>query len=119
MLGTNVVPLRPIGLFRPEQHTLYVAHFDLAALWLTDHGWEADAGVFLNPTGCEIAGLSTNAPKPEVMNAARIAYENLRGFFREQFNFSEDELPLYEEMLPFETWLVSSQYSHGRVYGYA
>ena len=111
-------PLAQDGLRRPDTHTLDVFHLDLAALWLQDRGWKAEAGVYKSGPIEEAAGLSTDAPSAEVATSFVAAHVNLCGFLQEEFEYTTDELPLLCDMQPGTTRKARSGFRGGRIFGY-
>lgn len=106
-------------LQRPEEFTQDTQHLDLAALWLQDRGWQAEAGVQSVGLGFEMSVLSTDAPVTEVVSAQEGAYIQLCDFLQEQFGFSNDALPVISEMRLIESTSIMSRFPAGRVYLYA
>lgn len=111
-------PAPDADLKRPEHHTLHVLHLDLAAQELTDRGFNAKAGVYVNEQGGETAGLSTDAPIMEVAVSFVVAHAHLCEFLAEVMEYSPDEMPMIQDMQPSQTIKARSCYKGGRVFGY-
>lgn len=106
-------------LQRPDEFTQDTQHLDLAALWLQDRGWQAEAGVHSVGSRNEMSVLSTDAPTTEVISAYEGAHVQLCNFLHEQFGFSYDALPAISEMRLAEATNIRSRFPSGRVYLYA
>lgn len=111
-------PAPDADLKRPDRLTLHVLHLDLAAQELTDRGFNAKAGVYVNGQGGETAGLSTDAPNMEVAVSFVVAHAHLCVFLAEEMEYRPDELPLLCDMQPSQTIKARSGYKNGRVFGY-
>lgn len=112
-------PMPDADLKQPEHHTLHFLHLDLAAQELTDRGFNAKAGVYVNEQGGEITGLSTDAPNNEVAVSFVVAHTHLCEFLAEVMEYCSNEMPLLQDMQPKLTIKARSGYKNGRVFGYA
>lgn len=119
MQTSNVVTIqnkRP--LFRSERYPPELAHLDLAALWLNDRGWRAEAGAYRNRNGDEVAGLVTNAPKEEAEASFGVAFSSYCALLREEYGFDEGELPDGCRFRPSPTTEISLDHDGGQAFCY-
>ena len=101
-----------------RQPNLQIQFLDLAALWLTDNGFRANAGVYANGQHNLVEGLSTDAPDASVNIALVKAYTSLCDFLVEELKFETGDLPMFDELRPIKTSIAKSRYQNGQVFGY-
>ena len=99
--------------------TVLTHYLGLAALWLTDHGFNAKSVTYANGKNNLMEGLSTDAPNADVDNAFCYAYSNLCGFLADEMEYEPNDLPLLADLLPRKSSVAKSEYQKGQVFGYA
>lgn len=101
-----------------DDPTVRSHYLGLAALWLTDHGFNAKSVTYKNGRNNLMWGLSTDAPNSDVDNAFCHAYSNLCGFLADEMEYDPDDLPLLADLLPRKSSIAKSEYQNGQVFGY-
>lgn len=90
-------PKKNTALTEMQFYSTEMLHLDLAANWLEERKWYAESGALQGLGGEHCPALVTDAPSELVAEAFEIAHGHVCEFLKEEFSFSDGDLPTLAE----------------------